>query len=45
MGDASSVALGIAYPMQIEKWSVWTGDGAAIMHMGAFAIIRGKTGS
>ena len=42
MGHASSVALGIALSHADRKVVCLDGDGAAIMHMGAFAIIGEK---
>lgn len=39
MGHASSIALGIALQRPHERVFVIDGDGAALMHMGAFAVI------
>lgn len=39
MGHASQIALGIALNQKNRKIYCFDGDGAAIMHMGAFAII------
>lgn len=39
MGHASSIALGIALQKQDKKIWIIDGDGAALMHMGAMAVI------
>ena len=39
MGHASSIALGIAFQKPDQKIWIIDGDGAALMHMGAMAVI------
>ena len=39
MGHASSIALGVAMTKKSRDVWCFDGDGAAIMHMGAFSLI------
>ena len=45
MGHASQIALGIALERPDRRVWCFDGDGAAIMHMGALAIVGTKAGS
>jgi len=45
MGHASQIALGIALERPDRRVWCFDGDGAAIMHMGAMAIVGTKAGS
>eukprot|EP00826_Nyctotherus_ovalis_P012678 TRINITY_DN13372_c0_g3_i2.p1 TRINITY_DN13372_c0_g3~~TRINITY_DN13372_c0_g3_i2.p1 ORF type:complete len:306 (-),score=95.68 TRINITY_DN13372_c0_g3_i2:136-1053(-) len=45
MGHASSIALGIALQKKSRKVICLDGDGAAIMHLGATALIGGRQAS
>jgi phosphonopyruvate decarboxylase len=45
MGHASSIALGIALAQSDRRVVCLDGDGAALMHLGALAIIGSRAGS